>query len=146
MQGREFINGVLTSYFTLVTLISIFMLVFGMHFYPNMSFGYEAYAFPLIYGGCGVLPEVVMYSKRELSVTGFVVRKAIQLVLVELLVLFAVFGGKDIPSEETGVILTTGIGIFVIYVAAHIVSWIQGWLSARKMTEDLIKLQQKVKG
>ena len=146
MHGREFINDILTSYFTLVTLISIFMLVFGMHFYPDASFGYTAYAFPLLYGACGVLPEVVMYSKRELTGMEFWVRKVIQLALVEILVLFAVFGGRDISAEETGVIVTTGIGIFVIYVVSHIVDWIQKWLSAKRMTEDLIKLQQKFRG
>lgn len=146
MHGREFINDILTTYFTLVTLISIFMLVFGMHFYPDANFGYTAYAFPLIYGACGVLPEVMMYSKRELTGMEFWVRKVIQLALVEILVLFAVFGGRDISAEETGVIVTTGIGIFVIYVVSHIVDWIQKWLSAKRMTEDLIKLQQKFKG
>ena len=143
MHGREFVNNILHSYFTLVTLISIFMLIFGMHFYPDESFGYTAYAFPLIYAACGILPEVVMYSKRELSVVEFVIRKVIQLALVELLVLVAVFGGKDIPAEERGVIIVTGIGIFIIYIVSHIVDWIQKTLSARKMTEDLIKLQQK---
>lgn len=143
MQGREFINSMLTSYFTLVTLISVFMLVAGMHFYPTESFGYEAYAFPLIYGACGILPQVVMYSKRELTIMQFLVRKVIQLVLIEIIVLGVVFGGSNISAEETGVIIVTGIGIFVIYIVSHIVDWIQKWLSAKRMTEDLIKLQQK---
>lgn len=143
MHGREFVRSILNSYFTLVTLISIFMLIFGMHFYPNMSFGYAAYAFPLIYAACGILPEVVMYSGRELSVVEFVIRKVIQLVLVEVLMLFAVFGGKELSSEAKGVVVVTGIGILVIFIVAHIVDWIQKCLSARKMTEDLIKLQQK---
>ena len=143
MRGREFINSMLNSYFTLVTLISIFMLVAGIHFYPTERFGYEAYAFPLIYGACGILPQVVMYSKRELTMMEFLVRKVIQLVLIEILVLGVVFGGSNITAEETGVVVTTGIGIFVIYVVSHIVDWIQKCLSARKMTEDLVKLQKK---
>lgn len=143
MHGREFINNTLNSYFTLVTLISIFMLVAGINFYPTQRFGYEAYAFPLIYGACGILPQVVMYSKRELTMVEFLVRKVIQLVLIEILVLGVVFGGSDISAEETGVIVVTGIGIMVIYVVSHIVDWIQKCLSARKMTEDLVKLQQE---
>lgn len=143
MRGREFINSMLNSYFTLVTLISILMLVAGIHFYPTERFGYEAYAFPLIYGACGILPQVVMYSKRELTMMEFLVRKVIQLVLIEILVLGVVFGGSNITAEETGVVVTTGIGIFVIYVVSHIVDWIQKCLSARKMTEDLVKLQKK---
>ena len=143
MHGREFIGSILNTYFTLVTLISVFMLIFGMRFYPDESFGYTAYAFPLIYAACGILPEVVMYSKRELSVVEFVIRKVIQLALIEVLVLFAVFGGRKLFTEEKGVVVVTGVGIFVIYIVSHVVDWIQKSLSARKMTEDLIKLQQK---
>ena len=143
MHGREFIGSILNTYFTLVTLISVFMLIFGMRFYPDESFGYTAYAFPLIYAACGILPEVVMYSKRELSVVEFVIRKVIQLALIEVLVLFAVFGGRELFTEEKGVVVVTGVGIFVIYIVSHVVDWIQKSLSARKMTEDLIKLQQK---
>ncbi len=142
MRGKEFLNEILTSYFTLVTLISIFMLVVGMYFYPDEKFGYIAFAYPLFYGACGILPEVVMYSKRELTVKEFVIRKLIQLILVEVFVLLAVFGGKEISAEEYDIIVITGIGIFVIYVIANVVSWIQKCLSAKKMTEDLVKLQR----
>lgn len=143
MHGREFVNSLLTSYFTIVTLITIVMLVLGMHFYPDASFGYVAYALPLIYGVCGVLPNVVMYSRHELSVKEFLVRKVIQLILIEVIVLFVAFGGNE---EEPSVVIATGIGIFVVFVVSHVIDWIQECLSAKRMTEDLIKLQQKFKG
>lgn len=142
MHGKEFANDMLTSYFSLVTLISVVMLVLGLNFYPDASFGYVAYAFPLIYGACGILPNVVMYSRHELTIKEFLVRKVIQFILTEMIVLFAVFG--NVLTEDINVVIATGIGIFIVYVVAHIIDWIQECLSAKKMTEDLIKLQQNV--
>lgn len=139
MHGREFVNSLLTSYFTIVTLITIVMLILGMHFYPDASFGYVAYAFPLIYGVCGVIPNVVMYSRHELTVKEFLFRKVIQLILIEIIVLFVAFSSYE---EDLSVVIATGIGILVIFVVSHVIDWIQKWLSAKEMTEDLIKLQQ----
>ena len=75
MHGKEFVNCLLSSYFTLVTLISVIMLVLGLHFYPDASFGYIAYAAPLLYGAYGTLTNVVMYSRHELSTKEFLIRK-----------------------------------------------------------------------
>ncbi len=146
MHGREFISSVLNSYFTLVTLISVCMFILGIFFYPNQSFSYEAYAFPLIYAACGILPEIVMYSKRELSALEYVIRKVVELVLVEVLVLFMIFSGSKKLTEDKSVVVVTGIGILVIFIVSHIVDWIQKCLSAKKMTEDLKKLQEKFQG
>lgn len=146
MHGREFFSTLLNSYFTLVTLISICMLTLGMYFYPNKTCGYDAFAFPLIYAACGILPEIVMYSKRELSVVEFLIRKVIELVLIEGIILFVTFYGGEKLSEEKYVVIATGIAILVIFVISHIVDWIQKCLSAKEMTDDLRKLQEKFNG
>lgn len=51
----------------------------GMYFLPEMQFGYEAFCVPLIYGAVGTIPNVVMYSRKELKVKEVFVRKFIQL-------------------------------------------------------------------
>ena len=139
MQGREFVNNLISSYFTVVTLIVVAMLVLGLNFYPDVSFGFEGYILPLLYGACGVLPNVVMYSRHELTLREFLVRKVIQLFLIEIIVLFVAFGGG---KSELSIVISTGIGILVIFVVSHIVDWVQKCLSAKKMTEDLRRLQE----
>lgn len=145
MHGKEFVNCLLSSYFTLVTLISVIMLVLGLHFYPDASFGYIAYAAPLLYGAYGTLTNVVMYSRHELSTKEFLIRKGIQLVLVEIVVLSIVFGGEELNEEVWPVMIALAIGIFVVYVLSHVVDWIQSLLSAKKMTQELIRFQERVK-
>ena len=50
MNGKEFAIRLMTTYFTLVTLITAATLGMGQYFEPEASFGYEAFASPLIYG------------------------------------------------------------------------------------------------
>lgn len=142
MHGREFINNLISSYFTVVTLIVVAMLILGLNFYPDVSFGFEGYILPLVYGACGVFPNVVMYSGHELTLKEFLIRKVIQLLLIEVIVLVVAFGGS---KSELSIVISTGIGIFIIFVVSHIVDWIQKCLSAKKMTEDLRRLQEMFK-
>lgn len=139
------IMEMLTSYFTLVTLITMATLVMGLCFDPEATFGYEAFATPLIYAACGVLPVVVMYSKKELSTKEFIVRKVIQFVLIEVMILFVAFYKTGIVGKRKEVIVGMGISVFVVYVLAHVIDWIQNYLSAKQMTEQLMKLQENVK-
>ncbi|MBQ4529252.1 MAG: hypothetical protein IJA36_01380 [Lachnospiraceae bacterium] len=143
MYGKKMIKEMLTSYFTLVTLIIIVMFVMGSCFEPETTFGYEVFAVPLIYGVCGVLPIAVMYSKREMTTKEFIIRKIIQFILIEVLILFVAFYNTELGEKQYRLMLIMGVSIFVVYVFAHVIDWIQNYLSAKQMTEQLMRLQGK---
>lgn len=145
MHGKEFMMKMISTYFTLVTMITVAMLILGLYFAPDESFGYIAFASPLLYGACGLLPSVVMYSKRELTVKELLIRKIIQFVLIEIIILAVAFQGKAIDKEQKEVVISMGISVFIIFVLAHAISWFQDYMSARRMTEDLIKFQENIK-
>lgn len=142
MQGKEFLISSLRTYFIVVTLITVSTLVLGLYLDPDARFGYEAFASPLIYGACGILPNVVMYTKRELTMKELLVRKAVQLVLIEGFVLFAAFWGTNIYAEQKGAVIGMSGSIFVIYVLVHVIDWLQNCMSARRITEELILFQK----
>lgn len=144
MSRKEFLNDLISTYFTLVTLITALMFGMGMCIYPEEPIGYKAYAAPLIYAACGLLPNLLMYSKRELSTKELCVRKVLQLVLVEVLVLAVAFCESDEQVRKSPLVFHVGVGIFVVFVLCHVVSWIQGCLSAKKLTKALVLLQQTV--
>lgn len=146
MHGKEFAIDFIRTYFTVVALIDAVMFIMGMQAAPERQFGYEAFAVPLIYGAAGTLPNVVMYSKRELSVKELLVRKVLQFILIEVLVLFAVFYGTDIYWKQPQLILDVAISILLVYVIASVIDWIQNCISAKQMTEELMRLQQSVRG
>ena len=143
VNGKEFAIRLMTTYFTLVTLITAATLGMGQYFEPEASFGYEAFASPLIYGVCGTLPGIVMYSRKELSVKAFLIRKALQFVLIEITVLCAAFCD---PNRElrTDILAGMGICVFVIFVLAHGIEWIEDCIAAKRLTEELLAFQRNI--
>ena len=121
MHGKEFILACLRSFFAIVTLVNVAVFVLGFTMDPERLFGYEVFLMPLIYGALGILPNIVMYSKRELKIRELLVRKAIQLVLIEGLVLFAVFYQTaviEMPLRQVRIHLRTAS--FARFRAFHI--------------------------
>lgn len=95
MSGREFWIDFIRTYFMIVTLITLAMCIVGKAMMPEQTFGYEAFAAPLLYGLVGAIPNLVLYSKRELKVKELLVRKILQLILIEIGILcIALYGSK----------------------------------------------------
>ena len=145
MHGKEFILACLRSFFAIVTLVNVAVFVLGFTMDPERLFGYEVFLMPLIYGSLGILPNIVMYSKRELKIRELLVRKAIQLVLIEGLVLFAVFYGDKNMGEHIPSIISIGVCIFLIYVIVNVIDWFQNYNLAKNMTKDLLEFQERAK-
>lgn len=146
MHGKEFVIDFIRTYFSVVTLINVAILIMGLQIATDSRFGYDAFAAPLIYGAAGTLPNIVMYSKRELKVKELLVRKIVQFILIEVLVLFAAFYNKTDLVKRPEIIIPVAISIFVIYVIAGLVDWIQNSVSAKQMTAELMKFQENAKG
>ena len=144
MYGKEFVLDCIRTFFTVVVLINVVMFLLSLYFMPEAQFGYEAFAVPLIYGFVGTLPNVVMYSRRELKIGELIVRKVIQIILIEVLVLFVAFYDTAEQMIEQEIITSTAVSIFVIYVLATLFDWLQNYLAAKQITEELQRFQERV--
>lgn len=142
MQGKELINDMIYTYFMLVTMILGVMAVLGMHFMPDVRFGYEAFGTPLIYAAFGTLPNIVMYAKKELSTKQFLIRKTIQLVLVEVIVISVAVPAEIIDAGKTEVVVWLAISILVVFILAHLIEWFLNCAAAKQMTEELLTFQR----
>ena len=140
MHGKEFVIELIRTYFSVVTLVNAVILIMGLQMAPNRSFGYDAFAAPLIYGAAGT---IVMYSKRELKVKELLLRKILQFILIEITVLFAAFYNQTEIWKKPEIIISVAISIFVVYVIASLIDWIQNSISARQMTAELMKFQER---
>ena len=137
MHGKEFIADCISTFFTVVTLINIAMFLMGISIFPDMTMGYESFIIPVIYGLAGTIPNIAMYSNRELRVGELMVRKVIQLLLTEGCVLFAVFFGSAKTDRDPWLIAVVALSVFIIFILASLFDWIQNYLSAKQMTQDL---------
>ena len=140
---RDRIKDILNSFFISVTLINAAMLILGKFLRPNQTFGYEVFMYPLLYGLVGTIPSIIVGERKELSVRQVLVRKAIQLVLLTVLLLVVIFGGTPMNADNISAAIGVAISVVVIYVLVHLILW---WLDLRKakdLTEDLLKFQRR---
>ena len=145
MQGKELINDMIYTYFMLVTMILGIMMVLGMNFMPEVRFGYEAFRAPLIYAFYGTLPNIVMYAKKELTVKQFLIRKIVQLVLVEIIVITVAIPVEIMVEGNIKLVISLAISILVVYILTHSIEWFQNYTMAKKMTEELLTFQENHK-
>ena len=143
MQGKELIHDMINTYFMLATMILGVMAVLGMYFMPDKRFGYEAFATPLIYAAYGTLPNIVMYAKKELTMKQYLIRKIIQLIMVEIIVIAVVIPEEIFAAGKMEIVASLAVSILVVYILTHLIEWFQNNSEAKRMTEELLKFQQK---
>jgi hypothetical protein len=140
---KERIIDILNSFFITVTLINLAMLILGKLLEPEQVFGYEAFMYPLIYGLIGTIPSIVIRDKKELSVKQELIRKVMNMLLIIVLMLAFMFGGREITSELIAAAEGVAISIVIIFVLVNLIIWWFDLKTAKDMTEDLLKYQEK---
>lgn len=140
---KERIRDILNSFFITVTLINLAMLILGKLLEPEQVFGYEAFMYPLIYGLIGTIPSIVIRDKKELSVKQELIRKVMNMLLIIVLMLAFMFGGREITSELIAAAVGVAISIVIIFVLVNLIIWWLDLKTAKDMTKDLLKYQEK---
>lgn len=141
MRFKAFIRSICATYFIIVTLINLSTFVLGSIYRPEERFGYDAFLTPLLYGFLGILPMCVMYSAKEMTRREVFIRKILQFILLEVLLLGFVFGYAGGSKDNMGQIVSFALSVFVIFVLAHVISFMLDTQEARQMTRDLMSYQ-----
>lgn len=139
---REHIKNNLMSFFIIVTLVNIAIFICGIVLAPDESLGYTAFIVPVIDGVLGVIPGLVMYSKRELTVKQMIVRDIIQLISIELIILVFSFGFSGFTNVDVPRLLAIIISVALVFVGVQIIMYLFDFKAAKKMTDDLKAFQK----
>ncbi len=138
---KEHIKDNLMNFFIIVTLVNIVIFISGSLMAPEQNLTYTAFLVPIIDGLLGIIPGLVMYSKRELTVKQMIVREIIQLLSIELIILFFTFGFSGFSAEKIPLMITVAISVAVVYVLVYVIRFFLDIRSAKKMTDDLKAFQ-----
>ena len=141
MSRKEFFKEIVKEFFVISTLVNVAIFVLGSIFDKDARFGYDAFLAPLIYAAFSLLPAGITYSGRELSVKEVLIRKAIQLVLIEVILFLFCFGIDSLSQSEPLLLFGLGVSIAVIYVLVHLLDWLVASREAEKLTRDLKAFQ-----
>ena len=140
MSFKAFIKKCLMEYFIITTCITVATAILGMGIDPSAKFGYESYFSPLIFGFISVLPSIVTYSKKELSIKQTIIRKILHFIcLLFLLCMFGYFTGLLNGSVE---IVSFALAVLIIYVVVNVVNWHLNKKEAVQINNMLKKYQK----
>ncbi len=139
---KENIKDNLMNFFIIVTLVNIVIFVCGTILAPDQEITYSAFLVPIIDGALGIIPGIVMYSKRELTVKQMIVREIIQLLSIELIILLFTFGISGFKPENLTLIIAEMVSIAVVFVLVIVIRYFFDKRSAKIMTSNLKAFQK----
>ena len=140
MTIKEFLISRVQLFFLLTTLILAASAVIGAVIAPEEELHYYQLFSPMAFAGLCVLPTCVSFFRKEPTLGQFIIRKAIELILIECIILFIISPPDDgsIPALLFYVIL--GAVVLVIYILALLIMWLQKYRQSKKLTDQLKKL------
>lgn len=136
------IKRVMMSFFISVTLITLAMAIVGLIFEPQMTFGYEAFLSPLIFGAIASFPMLVFYSKKEQSIKEALLRSLLHFMLLEILLLSSLYFLGILTSFS--IASSLALTILIINLAVHLVSYVHDNRAASEFNTALKKLQESI--
>ena len=139
---REHIKNNLMSFFIIVTLVNIAIFVCGIVLAPDEKLDYTAFIVPVIDGLLGVIPGLVMYSKRELTVKQMIVRDIIQLLSIEFIIIVFSFGFSGFSNINVPRFTAIVLSVAFVYAGVVVIMYLLDFKTAKKMTDDLKAFQK----
>ena len=144
MTVKEFITSRIRLFFILTVLIHCAQWILGMILAPEEILHYRDLSSPFIMAGLCILPTIVTFSRKKLTLKQMLIRHAIQLVLIEGVMMALVFTGDFVKSDRMPTALLIAGITLVIYVAAVLLMWLSQLSESKKMTAQLHALQHSV--
>ena len=145
MRMKEKLGEAFRLYFILVTLITVLLMVLGLLFDSDRTFGYEVFVSPLLYAAVGVIPVSFFNPDKEISMKKLLIRRIIQELSVEALILLIVFNAPNIPSERIEVVIGIAVGVLVVFILAIAVEYIFELTQAKEMNGYLEEYRNRNK-
>ena len=144
MNWKHKFYQTLKLYFMLVTFITVLIMILGLAFDSDRTFSYPVFASPLIYAAIGVLPVFLPGQEKELSVKKLILKRIIQLVIIETIILFLAFSSDNIPTEKRNVVAGIAVGIVVIYILINVLEYLFEKREAKELNDILVNYQEMV--
>lgn len=144
MSFKEYLRSVLSLYFVIVTLVNAAAFILGEAFRPHERFGYDAFLSPLIYGAIAVVPVICMYSKKELTLKQHIIREVLQLLSIEIILIFFGLGEKSLSPENIALTASFALSVLVIFVLVNLIAWLLDIKLAKQLNSDLKAFQSRI--
>ena len=140
---KERIKNIAGSFFISVTLINLAILILGKILRPEQQFGYEVFAYPLIYGVIGIIPALFVKSDKELTVKQAIIKEIVQMLMTVVAIVVFIFVGQPLTRDILITASAVALSIVIIYCLVVLIGWLMDLRTARVMNEDLKRFQEE---
>ena len=140
---KERIKNIAGSFFISVTLINLAILILGKILRPEQQFGYEVFAYPLIYGVIGIIPALFVRSDKELTLKQAIIKEIVQMIMTVVAIVVFIFVGQPLTRDILITASAVALSIVIIYCLVVLIGWLMDLRTARVMTEDLKRFQEE---
>ncbi len=123
-------------------LISITIAMLGMVFGKEQILEYKDMFYPTIIAFLCTLPAITTIRTERLTMLQVIVRKLIQMIIVEIIVCVIVFYGPEgIPNIRE--LIAVVLAVLIIFIGVSAFHWISGYMEAKELNRGLAQMQKK---
>ena len=144
MREREMQNtptSLLLIFFIVTACVTTAQGIVGTLLWPEARFGFDAFLFPPLFGILSVLSNVVLISKKELSMG----QMAFRMFLVIEVMVFSVnilVGSSENYTPAICILLAGAVA--GIYGVVHVIMWLNDRRAAKAFNERLRRFQEEI--
>lgn len=147
MQARKMENvpiSLLFIFFIVTACVTTAQGIVGTLLWPEARFGFEAFLFPPLFGILSVLSNVVLISKKELSMGQMAFRMFLQLLVIEVMVFAVNIMAGSFKNYTPAICILLAIAVAGIYGVVHVMMWLNDRRAAKAFNERLRRFQEEI--
>lgn len=141
MSFSSFLRSCAIRFFIVAACLNVATAIFGPMLQPEAVFGFDAFYSPLIGAALGILPSIILYSRKELNLRQTIIRKVLHLLALEIIIIgFSVLIGKNLDLFQ---IMLFVVIILIVYLAVNLISHLLQIKDTKEINEGLRALQNR---
>lgn len=147
MREREIQNtpiSLLLIFFIVTACVTTAQGIVGTLLWPDARVGFAAFLFPPLFGILSVLSNVVLISKKELSMGQMAFRMFLQLLVIEVMVFAVNIMAGSFKNYTPAICILLAVAVAGIYGVVHLMMWLNDRHAAKVFNERLRRFQEEI--
>lgn len=147
MREREIQNtpiSLLLIFFIVTACVTTAQGIVGTLLWPEARLGFDAFLFPPLFGILSVLSNVVLISKKELSMGQMAFRMFLQLLVIEGMVFAVNIMAGSFKNYTPAICILLAVAVAGIYGVVHLMMWLNDRHAAKVFNERLRRFQEEI--
>lgn len=121
--------------------IAINTAIVGQYLEPDAHLTYHSMWGPVIMAFLCILPSFLLHSTKDLSIRQVMIRRVIQVLMIEGIVLGFLY--IVVPMRDIKTALVVAASVVIVYGVICVVDWVQGCMDAEAMNRRLEQLKKE---